>query len=128
MTIRKVCVLGAPADQGQPLVAELLAHGFDVTAGVRRPNAMADTPFPELRTVFADITDADAMAQELKALCNSQGGAGKIPPTIKSTLSTVANILNINWVARSLEKPAQLICSRGNHCPRDPACYQRCGG
>jgi NAD(P)H dehydrogenase (quinone) len=63
VTIRKVCVLGAPADQGQPLVAELLAHGFDVTAGVRRANAMADTPFPELPTVFADITDADAMAQ-----------------------------------------------------------------
>ncbi|WP_231916778.1 DUF3612 domain-containing protein [Rheinheimera sp. SA_1] len=78
--------------------------------------------------IDAQGMDADAMAQELKALCNSQGGAGKIPPAIKSTLSTVANILNINWVARSLEKPAQLICSRGNHCPRDPACYQRCGG
>lgn len=63
VTIRKICVLGAPADQGQPLVAELLAHGFEVTAGVRRANAMADTPFPDLPTVFADITDADAMAQ-----------------------------------------------------------------
>lgn len=63
MTIRKVCVLGAPADQGQPLVAELLAHGFEVTAGVRRMDAMAATPFPDLPTVFADITDADAMAQ-----------------------------------------------------------------
>jgi transcriptional regulator with XRE-family HTH domain len=77
--------------------------------------------------IDAQGMDADAMAQELKALCNSQGGAGKIPPAIKSTLSTVANILNINWVARSLEKPAQMICSRGNHCPREPACYQRCG-
>jgi NAD(P)H dehydrogenase (quinone) len=63
VTIRKVCVLGAPADQGQPLVAELLAHGFEVTAGVRRVDAMVDTPFPELPTVFADINDADAMAQ-----------------------------------------------------------------
>ena len=62
MTISKVCVLGAPADQGQPLVAELLAHGFDVTAGVRRADAMAGTPFPDLPTVFADITDAGAMA------------------------------------------------------------------
>lgn len=61
MTIEKVCVLGAPADQGQPLVAELLKQGFTVTAGVRRENAMADTPFPDLPTVFADITDADAM-------------------------------------------------------------------
>lgn len=63
VTIRKVCVLGAPADQGQPLVAELLAHGFEVTAGVRRVDAMVDTPFPDLQTVFADITDAGAMAQ-----------------------------------------------------------------
>ncbi|MDC8753867.1 NmrA family NAD(P)-binding protein [Erythrobacter sp. sf7] len=62
MTISKVCVLGAPADQGQPLVAELLAHGFRVTAGVRRADAMAGTPFPDLPTVHADITDADAMA------------------------------------------------------------------
>lgn len=63
MAIEKVCVLGAPADQGLPLVAELLAAGFQVTAGVRRADAMADTPYPDLPTVFADITDAEAMAQ-----------------------------------------------------------------
>ncbi|WP_324261775.1 NmrA family NAD(P)-binding protein [Altererythrobacter sp. H2] len=62
MTIEKVCVLGAPADQGQPLVAALLRAGFSVTAGVRRAGAMAGTPFPDLPTVHADITDADAMA------------------------------------------------------------------
>ncbi|WFL77703.1 NmrA family NAD(P)-binding protein [Altererythrobacter arenosus] len=63
MAIEKVCVLGAPADQGQPLVAELLREGYAVTAGVRRDDAMKDTPFPEVPTVFADITDAEAMAQ-----------------------------------------------------------------
>ncbi|SMQ69136.1 Uncharacterized conserved protein YbjT, contains NAD(P)-binding and DUF2867 domains [Altererythrobacter xiamenensis] len=63
MTIEKVCVLGAPADQGQPLVEELLREGFSVTAGVRRENAMADTPWPDLPTVHADITDAGAMAK-----------------------------------------------------------------
>ena len=63
MTITKVCVLGAPADQGQPLVAELLAAGFEVTAGVRRADAMAGTRFPDLPTVHADITDAGAMAE-----------------------------------------------------------------
>ena len=60
--INKVCVLGAPADQGQPLVASLLAEGFAVTAGVRRADAMADTPWPDLPAVHADITDAHAMA------------------------------------------------------------------
>jgi uncharacterized protein YbjT (DUF2867 family) len=63
MTIERVCVLGAPADQGQPLVAALLAAGLSVTAGVRRADAMAASPFPDLPTVHADITDADAMAQ-----------------------------------------------------------------
>jgi uncharacterized protein YbjT (DUF2867 family) len=62
MTIEKVCVLGAPADQGQPLVAALLGAGFAVTAGVRRDDALAGTPFPDLPTVHADITNADAMA------------------------------------------------------------------
>ena len=63
MAIEKVCVLGAPADQGQPLVAALLAKGFTVTAGVRRADAMAGTPFPDLPTVHADITNGDVMAQ-----------------------------------------------------------------
>lgn len=62
MAITKVCVLGAPADQGQPLVAALLRAGYTVTAGVRRPDAMAGTPFPDLPTVHADITDPGAMA------------------------------------------------------------------
>ena len=62
MTIEKVLVLGAPADQGQPLVQALLAKGYQVTAGVRRPDAMKGTPWPDLPTVAADITDADAMA------------------------------------------------------------------
>ena len=63
MAIEKVCVLGASADQGQPLVAALLERGFSVTAGVRRPDAMAGTPFPQIPTVHADITDAASMAQ-----------------------------------------------------------------
>lgn len=62
MAIEKVCVLGATADQGLPLVAGLLDKGFAVTAGVRRADAMAGTPFPDLATVAADITDADSMA------------------------------------------------------------------
>ncbi len=60
--IEKVCVLGAPADQGQPLVRELLEQGFEVTAGVRRMDAMEGTPFADLPTVHADITDANVMA------------------------------------------------------------------
>lgn len=61
--IEKVLVLGAPADQGQPLVEALLHEGLSVTAGVRRADALKDTPFPDLPTTHADITNADAMAE-----------------------------------------------------------------
>lgn len=62
MTIEKVCVLGASADQGIPLVAALKAAGLTVTAGARRADAMAGTPFPDVPIVQADIMDADVMA------------------------------------------------------------------
>lgn len=62
MAIRKVIVLGASGDQGIPLVNSLQRRGFAVTAGARRPDAMANTPFPDLRTVHADITDSASLA------------------------------------------------------------------
>lgn len=55
--IEKVIVLGAPADQGIPLVERLLAAGYSVTAGVRRADALSTSPFPDLPSVPADITD-----------------------------------------------------------------------
>ena len=62
MTIRKVIVLGASGDQGIPLVNALQRRGFAVTAGARRADAMANTPFPDLKTVHADITDSASLA------------------------------------------------------------------
>jgi NAD(P)H dehydrogenase (quinone) len=58
----KVFVLGAPADQGVPLVRALLGAGHAVTAGVRRDDAMAMTPFPDLPTCHADLSDAASLA------------------------------------------------------------------
>jgi len=76
--------------------------------------------------ISAQGIDADELAMDLQKLCVGHGGAAAVPASIRSTLTTVSNILNINWVARSLDKPAQLICSRGNSCPREPGCYQQC--
>ncbi|WP_095012634.1 SDR family oxidoreductase [Tsuneonella mangrovi] len=61
MTIENVFVLGAPADQGIPLVTRLLDAGYQVTAGVRRADALADSPFPDLPWKMADITDAASL-------------------------------------------------------------------
>jgi NAD(P)H dehydrogenase (quinone) len=58
----RVLVLGASADQGVPLVRTLLAAGHEVTAGARRTDAMATTPFPNLPTVHADIGDSASLA------------------------------------------------------------------
>ncbi|MBF7074396.1 DUF3612 domain-containing protein [Glaciecola sp. MH2013] len=73
--------------------------------------------------IEAQGKDAQTIANELKELCVSAGGESAIPKAMKSQLSSVAKILNINWVARSIETEARLICSRGGECPREPSCY-----
>lgn len=60
-SIRKVLVLGASGDQGLPLLKELLAKGFQPTAGVRRADALRDTPFSSLPVVHADIDDEESL-------------------------------------------------------------------
>lgn len=59
--IEKVLVLGASGDQGIPLVAALQASGVMPIAGVRRSDAMQKTPYPDLQTIEADITDQASM-------------------------------------------------------------------
>jgi uncharacterized protein YbjT (DUF2867 family) len=63
MSIAKVIVLGASADQGIPLVDALLRRGFAVTAGARRADAMRATPFPDIPVVHADIADSRTLEQ-----------------------------------------------------------------
>lgn len=63
--IRNILVLGASADQGIPLVAALKAKGFSPTAGARRADAMAPTPFPNLPVVPADIDDIGSLERAM---------------------------------------------------------------
>ncbi|OLQ92290.1 MerR family transcriptional regulator [Vibrio panuliri] len=64
-----------------------------------------------------------SIAEELKALCVANGGSAAIPQHIKREFTTIAKILNINWVERGLDSDARVICSRGAVCPRQPSCY-----
>ncbi|WP_426369137.1 DUF3612 domain-containing protein [Pseudocolwellia sp. HL-MZ7] len=73
--------------------------------------------------IEAQGKDAFALAENLKDACVDNGGSVAIPKGIKSDLSSVAKILNINWVERGIEKDARMICSRGISCPRKPSCY-----
>ena len=67
------------------------------------------------------------IAEQLKASCVNNGGSVVIPRNIKKDLTTIAKILNINWIERGIETEARLICSRGGECPRQPSCYSKCG-
>lgn len=57
----RVMVLGASGDQGVPLVTALQAHGHEVIAGVRRDDALANTPFPGLPRRIADIDRSETL-------------------------------------------------------------------
>ena len=59
--MKKIIVLGAPADQGIPLLTALKARGLEPTAGVRRPGAMATTPHPDVPEVAADLYDVESL-------------------------------------------------------------------
>ncbi|PMH43198.1 MerR family transcriptional regulator [Vibrio sp. 10N.286.49.B3] len=76
--------------------------------------------------ITAQGGDAFAIAEELKQSCVKGGGSVSIPRHIRKDLTTVAKILNINWIERGIENDARLICSRGTACPREPSCYQQC--
>ena len=64
--IRKVLVLGASGDQGFPLLDQLLADGYQPTAGVRRADALKDTRFASLPVAPADIEDEESLVEAFK--------------------------------------------------------------
>ena len=66
------------------------------------------------------------LAEELKSLCVSNGGSAAIPRYMQKEFTTIAKILNINWIERGIQTDARVICSRGAVCPRKPSCYNGC--
>ncbi|MBB1268443.1 DUF3612 domain-containing protein [Shewanella sp. SR44-3] len=73
--------------------------------------------------IEAQGKNALSIAQDLKQACVDSGGSVVIPKKIKQDLTSVAKILNINWIERGIKNEARLICSRGGVCPRQPSCY-----
>ena len=73
--------------------------------------------------IDAQGKDSLSIANDLKQACASNGGSIEIPKHIKKDLTSVAKILNINWIERGIKNDARLICSRGAVCPRQPSCY-----
>ena len=73
--------------------------------------------------IDAQGKDAQSITEDLKQACVDNGGLVAIPKHIKADLTSVAKILNINWIERGIENDARVICSRGAVCPRQPSCY-----
>ena len=76
--------------------------------------------------IDAQGTDAQAVVENLQALCIKHGGSTVVPHNIRQQLLSVARILNINWIERGLASELRVICIRGNSCPRKPGCYGKC--
>ncbi|MFM7396713.1 MAG: DUF3612 domain-containing protein [Gammaproteobacteria bacterium] len=54
--------------------------------------------------------------------CGHGGGVARLPEEAAEAIRTVSHVLNIAWVARSLEAPASIICPRSRSCPRSTPC------
>ena len=64
--LKQIFVLGGSGDQGIPLIRALEAAKFNVTAGVRRADAMLTTPFPNIKTAIADIMDVATLKEAFR--------------------------------------------------------------
>ena len=75
--------------------------------------------------IDAQGEDSSVLAEQLKQVCVENGGSAIVPLDIQDKLMTVAKILNIGWIEQGISNEVRLICSRGNHCPRKPSCYEK---
>jgi transcriptional regulator with XRE-family HTH domain len=66
--------------------------------------------------------DAEATVAEVAAACRLGGGDGAVPAAAARRLRTVAQALNIAWIADALALPAAVICPRSRGCPRPLHC------
>ncbi|PID63022.1 MAG: MerR family transcriptional regulator [Gammaproteobacteria bacterium] len=64
--------------------------------------------------------DAFDIAGRLHHDCEQGNGNASIAPDIGKLLLKVGRILNIGWIARGIERDAQLICQRGSVCSHQP--------
>ena len=66
--------------------------------------------------------DAAGVIASVDQSCARGGGVGAIPAAAREAIRTVSHVLNIAWVARSLDAPASIICPRSSACPRTESC------
>jgi hypothetical protein len=70
----------------------------------------------------ANGVDAAQVVNRIAEECQRRGGAAKIPRAEAEAISSVANVLNIEWVKESLSHNARIICPRNSRCALDGKC------
>jgi transcriptional regulator with XRE-family HTH domain len=72
--------------------------------------------------LVANGVPSEAVIDAIFRECLHRGGEARIPKVPSQALATVANVLNIAWIADALASPARVICPRSNRCPRPERC------
>lgn len=67
---------------------------------------------------------AAEIVDDIAAACRAGKGEGKLSRSARRAIESAGRVLNIAWVADSLESPARVICPRSSSCPRQPPCAQ----
>ena len=70
----------------------------------------------------ANGVPSESVIEAIFGECLHRGGEARIPKPACQALGTVANVLNIAWIADALASPARVICPRSNRCPRPERC------
>jgi transcriptional regulator with XRE-family HTH domain len=66
--------------------------------------------------------DARPVTEAIWDACQKRGGESALPADAAAAIRTVAHVLQIEWVADSLEVNARIICPRSSACPRTERC------
>ncbi len=75
--------------------------------------------------IEAQGVSPDEVIDEVFQACLNSNGSAKVPPRAAKVISSVANILSIDWVKKGLDSEANIICPRSSNCPRDPCCVTK---
>lgn len=75
--------------------------------------------------IEAQGVSPDDVIDEIFQACLNSDGSAKVPPRAAKVISSVANILSIDWVKKGLDTQANIICPRSSNCPRDPCCVTK---
>jgi transcriptional regulator with XRE-family HTH domain/Zn-dependent peptidase ImmA (M78 family) len=75
--------------------------------------------------IDAQGASSEDVIDEIFQACLRNKGSAQVPARAAKIISSVANILSIDWVKSGLDHDANIICPRSSNCPRDPCCVTK---